>query len=136
VPHALVNNLMHNHVLHNRVVFLTVNNEEIPWVAEHERVALHTVCESCYQLTIRYGFKDEVDLPKALAAAGALGLDFDPCEASYFLSRATVVPTPGAGMAMWRERLFAVMLHNVGNVAAYFKLPANRVIEVGARVEI
>ena len=136
VPHALVNNLMHNHVLHRRVVFLTVNNEEIPWVAEHERVSLRQVCEGCYQLTVRYGFKDEVDLPKALEAAAPQGLDFDPCEASYFLSRATVVPTPGAGMAMWRERLFAVMLHNVGNVAAYFKLPANRVIEVGARVEI
>jgi KUP system potassium uptake protein len=136
VPHALVNNLMHNHVLHRRVVFLTVNNDEIPWVDERERISLHTVCEGCYQLTIRYGFKDEVDLPKALAAAKVLGLDVDPDEASYFLSRATVVPTPGAGMAMWRERLFAVMLHNVGNVAAYFKLPANRVIEVGARVEI
>jgi KUP system potassium uptake protein len=136
VPHALVNNLIHNHVLHKRVVFLTVNNDEIPWVAENERVSLTTVCEGCYQLTIRYGFKDEVDLPKALATAKSLGLDVEPDEASYFLSRATVVPTPGAGMAMWRERLFAVMLHNVGNVAAYFKLPANRVIEVGARVEI
>ncbi|MEM5340850.1 potassium transporter Kup [Paraburkholderia azotifigens] len=136
VPHALVNNLIHNHVLHKRVVFLTVNNDEIPWVDENERVSLTTVCEGCYQLTIRYGFKDEVDLPKALATAKSLGLDVEPDEASYFLSRATVVPTPGAGMAMWRERLFAVMLHNVGNVAAYFKLPANRVIEVGARVEI
>ncbi|MEI5999073.1 potassium transporter Kup [Paraburkholderia bengalensis] len=136
VPHALVNNLIHNRVLHRRVVFLTVNNDEIPWVAEQERVSVTPVCEGGYQLTIRYGFKDEVDLPKALEAAKALGLDVEPCEASYFLSRATVVPTPGAGMAMWRERLFAVMLHNVGNVAAYFKLPANRVIEVGARVEI
>jgi KUP system potassium uptake protein len=136
VPHALVNNLMHNHVLHKRVVFLTVNNAEIPWVAEQERLGLQAVCEGCYQLTVRYGFKDEVDLPKALEAAKALGLEVEPDEASYFLSRATVVPTPSAGMAMWRERLFAVMLHNVGNVAAYFKLPANRVIEVGARVEI
>ncbi|ACC73832.1 potassium transporter Kup [Paraburkholderia phymatum] len=136
VPHALVNNLIHNHVLHKRVVFLTVISDEIPWVAEQDRVSLKTVCEGCYQLTIRYGFKDEVDLPKALASAKSLGLEVEPDEASYFLSRATVVPTPGAGMAMWRERLFAVMLHNVGNVAAYFKLPANRVIEVGARVEI
>ncbi|MBP0589376.1 potassium transporter Kup [Paraburkholderia sp. LEh10] len=136
VPHALVNNLIHNRVLHRRVVFLTVNNDEIPWVAENERLRLQKVCEGCYQLTIRYGFKDEVDLPKALEGAKSLGLDIEPDDASYFLSRATVVPTPGAGMAMWRERLFAVMLHNVGNVAAYFKLPANRVIEVGARVEI
>jgi KUP system potassium uptake protein len=136
VPHALVNNLIHNRVLHKRVVFLTVNNDEIPWVADRERVKVQMMCEGCYQITIRYGFKDEVDLPKALEAAKSQGLDFEPDETSYFLSRATVVPTPGKGMAMWRERLFAVMLHNVGNVAAYFKLPANRVIEVGARVEI
>jgi len=136
VPHALVNNLIHNRVLHERVVFLTVNNEEIPWVDESQRVMLHRICEGAYQLTVRYGFKDEVDLPKALYNAKALGLDIDPEQTSYFLSRATVVPTPGHGMAMWRERVFAVMLHNVGNVAAYFKLPANRVIELGARVEI
>jgi KUP system potassium uptake protein len=136
VPHALVNNLIHNRVLHERVVFLTVNNEEIPWVDESQRVRLNALCEGGYQVTVRYGFKDEVNLPRALDNARALGLDIDPNETSYFLSRATVVPTPGHGMAMWRERLFAVMLHNVGNVAAYFKLPANRVIEVGARVEI
>ena len=136
VPHALVNNLIHNRVLHERVVFLTVNNEEIPWIDESQRVTLNRICEGGFQLTVRYGFKDEVDLPKALYNAKALGLDIEPDQTSYFLSRATVVPTPGHGMAMWRERVFAVMLHNVGNVAAYFKLPANRVIELGARVEI
>jgi KUP system potassium uptake protein len=136
VPHALLNNLMHNHVLHHRVVFLTVNNREIPWVPETERVNVKTVCEGCYQISITYGFKDEVNLPRALETAKSEELDFEPGETSYFLSRASVVPTPGKGMALWRERLFAVMMQNVGNVAAYLKLPANRVIELGARVEI
>jgi KUP system potassium uptake protein len=123
-------------VLHQRVVFLTVATEEIPWVAESERVSVQSLGQDCYQVTVTYGFKDEVDLPRALQACKASGLVIEPPQTSYFLSRATVVPTPGKGMALWREKLFAVMLHNVGNVAAYLKLPANRVIELGARVEI
>ncbi|MFM0395910.1 potassium transporter Kup [Paraburkholderia phytofirmans] len=136
VPHSLINNLMHNRVLHKRVVFVTVNNEEIPWVPASERVSVHPLDSECYQVTITYGFMDEVDLPRALEVCKAYGLAFEPAETSYFLSRATLVPTRDSGMAMWRERLFSVMLHNVGNVAAYLKLPANRVIELGARVEI
>jgi KUP system potassium uptake protein len=136
VPHSLINNLMHNRVLHDRVVFLTVNNEEVPWVPASERVSVHALDSHCYQIIIQYGFMDEVNLPRALEVCKAQGLTFEPAETSWFLSRATLVPTPGSGMAMWRERLFSVMLHNVGNVAAYLKLPANRVIELGARVEI
>jgi KUP system potassium uptake protein len=136
VPHSLINNLMHNRVLHKRVVFVTVNNEEIPWVPTSERVSVHPLDSDCYQVTITYGFMDEVDLPRALEICKSQGLTFEPAETSYFLSRATLVPTRDSGMAMWRERLFSVMLHNVGNVAAYLKLPANRVIELGARVEI
>jgi KUP system potassium uptake protein len=136
VPHALLNNLMHNRVLHERVVFLTVTTREVPWVAESERVSVQPLCAGCYQVSIAYGFKDEVNLPKALEACKTSGLVFEPSQTSYFLSRATVVPIGGKGMAVWRERLFGVMLHNVGNVAAYFKLPTNRVIELGARVEI
>jgi KUP system potassium uptake protein len=138
VPHALLNNLMHNRVLHRRVVFLNVTTREVPWVPESERVAVKLLCEGCYQVTIAYGFKDEVNLPEALqtSTCKASGLVFEPSETSYFLSRATVVPVGGKGMARWRERLFGMMLHNVGNVSAYFKLPTNRVIELGARVEI
>ncbi|AOK62431.1 potassium transporter Kup [Burkholderia ubonensis] len=136
VPHALVNNLMHNRVLHERVMFVTVITAQVPWVPDSERVRVQLLCPGCHQVTITYGFKDEVDLPKALGESNAAGLAFVPAETSWFLSRASVVPTPGHGMALWRERLFAVMLHNVGNIAAFFKLPANRVIEVGARVEI
>ncbi|MGA7779042.1 MAG: potassium transporter Kup [Paraburkholderia sp.] len=136
VPHALLNNLMHNRVLHEHVVFLTVTTCEVPWVAPGDQVSVKLLCGGCYQVSIVYGFKDEVNLPAALEACKTSGLVFDPSETSYFLSRATVVPVGGKGMAVWRERLFGVMLHNVGNVAAYFKLPTNRVIELGARVEI
>lgn len=138
VPHALLNNLIHNRVLHRRVVFLNVTTQEVPFVPASERVSVKVLCESCYQVTVSYGFKDEVNLPGALEAqtCKSAGLVFDLSETSYFLSRATVVATGGKGMAVWRERLFGVMLHNVGNVAAYFKLPTNRVIELGARVEL
>jgi KUP system potassium uptake protein len=136
VPHALLNNLMHNRVLHEHVVFLTVSTCEVPWVAASQQVSVKLLCGGCYQVSIVYGFKDEVNLPAALERCKTSGLVFDPSETSYFLSRATVVPVGGKGMAVWRERLFGVMLHNVGNVAAYFKLPTNRVIELGARVEI
>ncbi|GAB3625609.1 potassium transporter Kup [Pandoraea terrae] len=137
VPHALLNNLDHNHVLHQRVLFLTVTTCEVPWVPASERVAVQALGQNCYQVTVTYGFKDEVNLPRALEACKPYGLVFEPRATSYFMSRATVVPTPGSKrMALWREKLFAVMLHNVGNVAAYLKLPANRVIELGARVEI
>ncbi|MDR5783539.1 potassium transporter Kup [Caballeronia sp. LZ065] len=136
VPHSLLNNLMHNRVLHEHTVFLTVATEPVPWVEEGRRVSLQQLGEGCFQLTVNYGFKDEVDLPAALEKCRSSGLKFDRATISYFLSRATVVPTPGHGMALWRERLFAIMLHNVGNVAAYLRLPADRVIELGARVEI
>ncbi|SAK71637.1 potassium uptake protein [Caballeronia hypogeia] len=136
VPHSLLNNLMHNRVLHEHTVFLTVSTEPVPWVEKARRVSIDTLGNGCFQVTVNYGFKDEVDLPAALETCRASGLKFDRTTSSYFLSRATVVPTPGTGMALWRERLFAIMLHNVGNVAAYLRLPADRVIEVGTRVEI
>lgn len=116
-PHAFANNLRHNRVM-------------------HERVEVKPLCSGCHYVVVIYGFKDEVDLPRTLAAYKSADLVFDLDETSWFLSRALVVPKRGHGMALWRARLFAVMLHNVGNIAAFFNLPANRVIEVGARVEI
>jgi KUP system potassium uptake protein len=136
VPHAFVNNLRHNRVMHERVVFLSVATKDVPRVAEGARVRVEPLCPGCYHATVNYGFKDVVDLPRTLATYQSPDFAFDLDETSWFLSRAVVVPKRGQGMALWRERLFAVMLHNVGNVAAFFKLPANRVIEVGARVEI
>jgi KUP system potassium uptake protein len=136
VPHAFVNNLRHNRVLHERVVFLSVVTKDVPWVPESARVRIEQMCPGCYHATVNYGFKDDVDLPQTLAAYRSPDFAFDLDETSWFLSRAVVVPKRGRGMALWRERLFAVMLLNVGNIAAFFKLPANHVIEVGARIEI
>jgi KUP system potassium uptake protein len=136
VPHALLHNLAHNQVLHERVVFLTVAYQETPWVPVEQRISIKPLMENCYQITVRYGFKDEANLPYALELCEPHGLVFEPLRTSYFLSREIVVPSPGAGMSLWRERLFAAMVRNASNAAEYFKLPANRVLELGARVEI
>jgi KUP system potassium uptake protein len=136
VPHALANNLLHNHVLHERVLFLTVITKEVPYVPVAERVVARSLGSGCFQVSVTYGFKDEIDLPKSLVECKVEGMSCEPIAASWFLSRATLVPKPGSGMALWRGRLFAVMLHNVGNIAAFFKLPANRVFEVGAQIEL
>jgi KUP system potassium uptake protein len=136
VPHALLHNLAHNQVLHERVVFLTVTYVETPWVPADQRISVKPLVDNCYQITVRYGFKDEPNLPYALELCEPYGLVFEPLKTSFFLSREIVVPSPGKGMAMWRERVFATMARNASNAAEYFKLPANRVLELGARVEI
>ena len=136
VPHALLHNLSHNQVLHERLVILTVAHLETPRVPKDQRVFVEPLAENCYRIIVRYGFKDEPNLPYALELCEPFGLVFEPLKTSYFLSREIVVASPGAGMAMWRERAFAAMARNASNAAEYFKLPANRVLELGARVEI
>jgi len=136
VPHALVNNLEHNHVLHERALFLHVTNLDVPYVPRGQRVAITPLGHNCHSIVVFYGFKDEANLPQALRDCEPKGLVVDPAQVSYFLSHATVVATGGKGMPVWRERLFGVMAHNIGNPAAYFKLTVNRVIELGSRVEI
>lgn len=136
VPHALLHNLAHNQVLHECVVFLTVEYLEVPRVSDRERIAIKPLIGNCYRITVRYGYKDEPNIPLALEMCKQPGLAFEPLEASYFLSREIVVPTPGDGMTQWQERLFATMARNAGNAAEYFKLPANRVLELGTRIEI
>jgi KUP system potassium uptake protein len=136
VPHALVNNLEHNHVLHERVLFVHVTNLDVPYVPREQRVAITPLGHNCHCIVVAYGFKDEANLPQALRDCEPKGLVVDPAQVSFFLSHATVVATGGKGMPVWREQLFSVMAHNIGNIAAYFKLAANRVIELGSRVEI
>ena len=136
VPHALINNLEHNGILHDKAIFLTVTTCSLPYVAIGERLKITPLENDCFAVTLNYGFKDEVSVPADLGACTGQGLPLDPAKASYFLSHALVVPTKGSGMMLWREQLFAAMSHNIGNVAAYLKLPANRVIELGSRVEI
>jgi len=137
-PSALLHNLNHNKVLHERVVFLTVEILDEPWVPFQQRVQFRRLGHGCFRATLRFGFMNRPDVMQALEIAGDLGLEFDPMQTSFFLSRETVVPVTGlpGGMALWRERLFAAMARNAGNAADYFNLPANRVIELGTKVEI
>ncbi|MGS0755009.1 potassium transporter Kup [Roseateles sp. GG27B] len=136
VPQALLHNLKHNQVLHETNVILTVKFEEIPWVAESDRITLQQLAPSFWRVSLHYGFMDQPDVPKALSQCEAKGLRIPTFETSYFLSRETVVPTPGAGMSDWRERLFATMSRNAGGVAEFFCLPDNAVVELGTRVQI
>ncbi len=136
VPHALLHNLAHNKVIHQRVVFLTVVIRDVPRVPFDERVSLESLGDSCYRLKLYYGFKDMPDVPQTLALFKVGGQEFNLLETSFFVSRETVIPTPGDGMALWRERLFAAMTRNAGSIVEYFNIPANRVIELGTQVEI
>jgi KUP system potassium uptake protein len=136
VPHAMLHNLLHNKVLHQRIVFLTVYNEDIPTVAPEDRIRVEPLGHECYQVNVYYGFKDERDIPLALALCADQGLEFEMMETSFFIARQTVVSTVGGGMARWREALFATMSRNARDAADYFRVPPNRVIELGTQVEI
>ena len=136
VPHALLHNLLHNKVLHERVIFLTVFMHEEPWVAPSERVRVVDLGHQCYQVNVHYGFKDEPDIPDALAQCAQQGLDFEMMETSFFIARQTIISTPGAGMMPWREHLFVTMSRNARTAADYYQIPSNRVIELGTQVEI
>jgi len=139
-PHALLHNLSHNKVLHERVVFLTVEIRDVPWLPFTERVVCQRLGHGCWRVRVRYGFMNRPDVTRALELCGDFGLEFDLMETSFFLSREKVVPVRGnvngEGMALWRERMFAAMARNAGNITDYFNIPTNRVIELGTRVEI
>jgi KUP system potassium uptake protein len=136
VPHALLHNLAHNKVLHDRVVLMTVITEDRPRVPDEERLTVEPLEFGFYRFMVRYGFKDEPDVPAALALAKRYGLEFNLMETTFFLSRETLIPTVGPGMALWRERLFALMARNSGGATAYFQLPVNRVVELGTQIEL
>jgi KUP system potassium uptake protein len=136
VPHALLHNLAHNKVLHERVIFLTVHNHEVPWIPLTERVHVHHLGKNCYQINVHYGFKDEPNIPQALELTKDQGLEFEALETSYFIARQTVIPTPSGGMAPWREHLFVTMSRNARGAADYYQVPTNRVLELGTQVEI
>ena len=139
VPHALLHNLYHNKVLHERVVFLTVTVKDVPWVPFSERVAVETLGHECYRVTLNFGFMNRPDVWQALVElCPERGLAFNLMETSFFLSRERVIPVAEreGGMALWRERLFAAMARNSGSAVEYFNIPTNRVIELGTQVEI
>lgn len=136
VPQALMHNLKHNQVLHERNLILTVVFHDVPWIPFTERVQVQPLAPGFWRVEVNYGFKNTPDIPKALELCKAQGLPINLFETSYFLSREIVVPTRGSGMAHWREALFALMSRNAGSVAGFFKLPNNCVIELGTRVQI
>lgn len=135
-PSAMLHNLKHNQVLHQRNVLLTVSVEETPYVADEERVVIKDLSKGFYRMSIRYGFMEVPDIPRALDIAEHKGMAFDMMTTSFFISRAMIVSSPHPGMAKWRERLFLALSKNAMNAGDFFKIPVNRVIEMGTRIEI
>ncbi|MBX3594157.1 potassium transporter Kup [Sphingomonas sp.] len=136
VPHALLHNLKHNKVLHERVILLTVKIADQPFVAEKDRVRNEDLGEGFHRMLLYYGFMQEADVPGALKRAGKCGGKFDMMDTSFFLSRQTLLPSERPGMRIWREKLFAWMLRNAESAMEFFRLPTNRVVELGSQVEI
>jgi KUP system potassium uptake protein len=134
VPNALLHNLMHNKVLHERVLVVSVKVFDVPYVPEIDRVEIHKLKGDFYSITVQYGFKDEPDIPQALSLCAAQGLDINMMETSFFLGRATLVPKIGSEMAYWREKLFIFLFRNASSATTFYKIPSNRVVELGTQV--
>ena len=135
-PNALLHNLKHNKVLHETNLFVTVKHHEVPWVGSDKRCELEPLGHNCWQVTLNFGFKNEPDVPEALASLQNRGCAIDAMDTSYFLSRDIVIPTIGSGMADWREKLFVGMHRNAAAAADFLSLPTNRVVELGSKLEI
>jgi len=136
VPHALLHNLKHNKVLHERVILLTVRIEDVPYVTGEKRIEQMDYGSGFYRVVLRYGFMEEVDVPSALAQLKDCGPQCKMMDTSFFLARQTLLASSRPGMAIWREKLFAWMLRNAESAMEFFKLPTNRVVELGSQVEI
>jgi KUP system potassium uptake protein len=137
VPRPLLHNLLHNKVLHERVVLLSVIIEDVPIVPEIDRVEIESLDFGFYRMYVRYGFKDEPDVPEAMQQATDNGsMPFQMMETTFFLGRERLVPHINPGMAMWRERLFFFMFRNASSASDFFKIPPNRVVEFGTQVEL
>ncbi|ART49701.1 potassium transporter Kup [Acidovorax carolinensis] len=136
VPNAMLHNLKHNKVLHRQNLFVTVHNHEVPWIGLDKRLNVEPLGHDCWQVVVHYGFKNDPDIPSALRQLRGRGCDVEPMTTSYFLSRDTIIPTIGSGMAPWREKLFAQMHHNASGAADFLHLPNNAVVELGSKIEI
>jgi KUP system potassium uptake protein len=136
VPSALLHNIKHNKVLHERVLILTVAVQGMPYVDEAERFECKDIGNGFYRVTINCGFLEETDVPSMLGKLDLCGAPFDMMQTSFFLSRQTLLPSSKPGMAIWREKLFAWMLRNASTAMEFFRLPTNRVVELGSQVEI
>ncbi|MBN6527575.1 potassium transporter Kup [Acinetobacter pittii] len=137
VPHAMLHNIKHNKVLHRRNILVTVVIEDVPFVAPEERITTETLAEHFFRIKIFYGFKDEMNVPKALMQAyEQLGLEYDLMHISFFISRDRIVHSVGDGMSPWREKLFISMQRNTSPVSDFYQIPTNRVVELGSQIEI
>lgn len=136
IPPALLHNLKHNKVIHEKVVLLTVTTEEIPSVEPEDRYEIKPLGSGFWRITMSYGFMEIPHIPNALASLKIEGLKFDPMQVTYFLGRETLLATSRPGMALWRERLFAWMSKNATTASQFFGIPPNRVVELGIQVEL
>ncbi len=136
VPLALLHNLKHNKVLHQKVVLLTVETKEIPYVPDDEELEVRELGHGVYRVVLRYGFMESPDVPEALRRVSHPDLTFDEGTTTFFLGRETLLATKRPGMAIWRERLFSWMTRNAQGAPIYFRLPPNRVVELGAQIEL
>lgn len=136
LPSALLHNLKHNQVLHERNLLVTVVTEEIPYVTDEDRVDLTDLGKGFYRIILHYGFMEQPDVPKALVKASHAGRVFDLDRMSFFVSRETIVPRLPPGMALWRELFFKLMLRNAASATDFFRIPAERVVELGTQLEI
>jgi KUP system potassium uptake protein len=136
VPSALLHNIKHNKVLHERVVVLTVSIEDVPYVEQSERYSVKDLGQGFYKVVLRFGFLEETDVPAALKHTSLCGAPFEMMKTSFFLSRQTLIASSKPGMAIWREKLFSWMLRNAVSAMEFFRLPSNRVVELGSQIEI
>jgi KUP system potassium uptake protein len=136
-PNALLHSLKHYKVLHEQNVFMTIEFRDVPWMCADERVVCERLGDACWRVAARYGFMEAPDAALALEFCAPDGLQLDPMQVTYFLSREKIVPgATEKGMARWRDHLFAAMARNAGNITDFFNIPTNRVVELGTRVEI
>ena len=136
VPSALLHNLKHNHVLHEHVVLCTVKILGVPYVPDEERYVIKDLSRGFMRVKLRFGFMQEPNVPAALKLVKGAGTTFAPMTTSYFLSRETLIPAKDPGMAVWREHLFALLMRSADTAMSFFRLPPNRVVELGSQVEI
>jgi KUP system potassium uptake protein len=137
VPRTLLHNYKHNKIIHNTVVILTVVTKEIPHVVDHERINVADLGNGFFWLTLHYGYSETPDIPDALAKARLPGLHFDPMQTTYFLGRETLIPTHKKGhLPNWRKGIFAFLSRNACDASKFFRIPPNRVIEIGVQIEL
>jgi KUP system potassium uptake protein len=137
VPRAMLHNMLHNKILHERVILLNVDMQDIPHVEESERIQVKALEEGFFQVIVSYGFKDDPNIPLALEQCERMGmLPFEMMETSFFLGRETIVPNRVPAMTFWRQVLFMWMFRNADTATAFFKIPTNRVVELGTQIEL